>query len=155
MISSPERLLLLPLLALLLQLVIYRAQQLPDNPCPTYFQYVHGSRGLGNFQGELTLSLLTGRNRIDVRFSQRGEADVRSRRLSLTLSLHSSTYSISQPRAVGSVRPYPDERTVRRYYERLDGKFRIDLWPDKSGLLPKLTRLVYNNATLCSLSDCE
>lgn len=84
MTSSLVRLLLLPLLALLLQLLIYRAQQLPDNPCAAYFQYVHGSSGSGSIQGELTLSLQNGRNRIDVRFSQRGEQVVRSSLLTLS-----------------------------------------------------------------------
>lgn len=84
MSSSPRRLLLQPLLPLLLQFVLSRAQQLPDNPCAAYFQYVQGGSGI---QGELTLTLQNGRNRIDMRFSQRGRQDVRSSHPTLSLSL--------------------------------------------------------------------
>lgn len=78
MMSSPWRR-LLPLLPLLLSLTA--AQLMPDNPCAAYFQYVQA----GSIQGELTLPLQNGRNRIDVRFSQRGDQSVRSH-LSLSLS---------------------------------------------------------------------
>lgn len=80
MMSSPWRR-LLPLLPLLISLTA--AQLMPDNPCAAYFQYVQA----GSIQGELTLPLQNGRNRIDVRFSQRGDQSVRSH---LSLSLSSS-----------------------------------------------------------------
>ncbi|KAH8418093.1 hypothetical protein KR222_011605 [Zaprionus bogoriensis] len=120
---------LLPLLLLLLlQLTLVLCQQLPENPCSLYFQYVRSSAG--GYQGELTLPLQNGRNRIDVRFSQRGPQDVT---------------------VVGALQPYPDEATVRA--NSAAGKFRVNLWPAATGLLPKLSRLAFNGATLCTASD--
>lgn len=66
------QLLLLLLLAMVLMASV--AQRFPENSCAQYFQYVQS--GIGSFQGELTLGLQNGRNRIDVRFSQLGAHDV-------------------------------------------------------------------------------
>lgn len=150
---SPRRLLLQPLLPLLLQFLLSRAQQLPDNPCAAYFQYVQDGSGSGGIQGELTLTMQNGRNRIDMRFSQRGRQDVRSSHPTLSLSLHSPTFSFSQPFVIGEINPYPDHLTMRANFPA--GKFRVRLFPDASGLVPKLTRLLFNEATLCMSSDCE
>lgn len=50
-------------------------QLLPENTCRTYFQYVNDA--FGGVEGEVTLpGLAQGRNRIDVRFTQRGDQDV-------------------------------------------------------------------------------
>ncbi|XP_039151967.1 coagulation factor IX isoform X2 [Drosophila simulans] len=73
---------------------------------------------------------MRGRNRIDIRFSQRGEQDAS---------------------AVGALIPYPDENAVRQ----LTGpaKFRIAVRPNSSNGLPKVTRLSYNEQILCSASE--
>lgn len=63
---------LLLLLAMVLMASV--AQRFPENPCAQHFQYVQ--IGIGAFQGEVTLGLPNGLNRIDVRFSQRGTHDV-------------------------------------------------------------------------------
>ncbi|ALC45542.1 Sp212, partial [Drosophila busckii] len=117
------------LLLLALALLPSNAQQLPENACTQYFQYV--STGVGVYQGELTLALRRGHNRIDVRFSQRNS---------------------QPPLAVDSLLPYPDDQTVRR--DPANAKFRLKLLPDAvTGLLPKLTRLAYNEQTLCAQSE--
>ncbi|EDV44017.1 uncharacterized protein Dana_GF18777 [Drosophila ananassae] len=103
-------------------------QLLPENTCPTYFQYVNDA--FGGVVGEVTLpGLAQGRNRIDVRFTQRGDQDAS---------------------AVGPLSPYPDERAARARPSR----FRISLRPNLStGILPKLSRLSYNDQLLCSASE--
>ncbi|KAH8388323.1 hypothetical protein KR093_003859 [Drosophila rubida] len=123
--SSPLHLHLLQV-SLLLTLSV--GQQLPENACAQHFRYVQS--GFGGFHGELTLPLQNGRNRIDVRFSQRGQQDVF---------------------VVGALLPHPDDATVRANF--LAAKFRLSLWPDAKGILPKLTRLSFNEATLCTASD--
>ncbi|EDX12977.1 GD20441 [Drosophila simulans] len=105
------------------------AQLVPENSCPDYFRYVNDA--FQGVQGEITLpSLMRGRNRIDIRFSQRGEQDAS---------------------AVGALIPYPDENAVRQ----LTGpaKFRIAVRPNSSNGLPKVTRLSYNEQILCSASE--
>ncbi|KAH8338346.1 hypothetical protein KR059_000936 [Drosophila kikkawai] len=105
-------------------------QLLPENTCPQYFQYVNDA--YSGLQGEVTLPGLTrGRNRIDLRLTQRGDHDAS---------------------AVGGLSPYPDESTARSG----DGpsRFRLHLRPDPTtGLLPKLSRLSYNDQLLCSASE--
>ncbi|XP_032597974.1 serine protease gd [Drosophila grimshawi] len=114
------------LLAMLLTVSI--AQQLPENACSQYFKYVLSETG--DSQGEITLDLQNGRNRIDVRFSQRG---------------------YQNQDAVGSLLPYPDQMIVRTKLGA--AQFRLSLWSDAQGVLPKLTRLTFNDVTLCSSSD--
>ncbi|KAH8258204.1 hypothetical protein KR038_007678 [Drosophila bunnanda] len=105
-------------------------QLLPENACPQYFQYVNDA--FSGLQGEVTLPGLTrGRNRIDLRLTQRGDHDAS---------------------AVGGLSPYPDERAARSG----DGptRFRLYLRPDPTtGLLPKLSRLSYNDQLLCLASE--
>ncbi|XP_017117584.1 serine protease gd isoform X1 [Drosophila elegans] len=104
-------------------------QLLPENSCPDYFAYVNDP--FEGLQGEVTLPAFSrGRNRIDLRFSQRGDQDAS---------------------AVGAVTPYPDESAVRS--SRGSSKFRISLRPNPTGGWPKLTRLTYNNQLLCSASE--
>ncbi|XP_026837207.1 proclotting enzyme isoform X2 [Drosophila erecta] len=104
-------------------------QLVPENSCPDYFRYVNDA--FQGAQGEITLpSLMRGRNRIDIRFSQQGEQD--------------ASY-------VGSLLPYPDENTVRQ--SKGSAKFRIALRPNSYNGLPKLTRLSYNDRLLCSASE--
>lgn len=67
----------LPLLLVAMVLMASVAQRLPENSCAQYFQYVQN--GIGSYQGEVTLALQNGRNRIDVRFSMRGIVDVCTR----------------------------------------------------------------------------
>ncbi|KAM8702985.1 hypothetical protein ACLKA7_005344 [Drosophila subpalustris] len=114
----------LPLLCCLL-LTLSGGQQLPDNACARYFRYFQS--GTGGFHGELTLPLQNGRNRIDVRFSQRGAQD---------------------QAVVGALLPHPDDATARANFQA--AKFRLNLWPDATGVLPKLTRLAFNDVTLCT-----
>ncbi|KAH8311013.1 hypothetical protein KR044_003846 [Drosophila immigrans] len=118
----------LHLLQVSLLLTLSVGQQLPDNACAQHFQYVQS--GFGGFHGDLTLPLQNGRNRIDVRFSQRGRQD---------------------QAVVGALLPHPDDATVRANF--LAAKFRLSLWPDATNVLPKLTRLVFNGATLCTASE--
>lgn len=101
---------------------------MPDNACGQYFQYVQS--GIGGFSGQLTLALQNGRNRIDVRFSQRGAQD---------------------QAVVGPLLPYPDDATARANFQA--AKFRLNLWPDSKGVLPKLTRIVFNDIPLCTGSE--
>ncbi|XP_041447705.1 serine protease gd [Drosophila obscura] len=119
-------------LAIIVTLIVAlaRCQLLPENACSDYFQYVND--GFEGLQGEVTLpSVQRGRNRIDVRLTQRGDQD---------------------PASVGTLRPYPDEASVRSTGG--PAKFRISLRPDpSSGLLPKLSRLSYNDLLLCSASE--
>ncbi|KAH8384149.1 hypothetical protein KR009_012253 [Drosophila setifemur] len=120
-----------PELAVVVSLIaVAGCQILPEIACPTYFQYVND--GFGGYQGEVTLpGLAQGRNRIDLRFSQRGNQD---------------------SFVVGSVIPYPDEIAVRS--SAGPARFRINLQPDPStGLLPKLSRISYNDQLLCSASE--
>ncbi|XP_030563715.1 proclotting enzyme [Drosophila novamexicana] len=120
----------LPLLLVAMVLMASVAQRLPENSCAQYFQYVQN--GIGSYQGEVTLALQNGRNRIDVRFSMRGIVDVT---------------------VFGALQPYPDEATVRA--SLVAAKFRLSLWPDASGVLPKLTRLAFNDFTLCTASEYD
>ncbi|EDW68301.2 CLIP domain-containing serine protease B10 [Drosophila virilis] len=120
----------LRLLLVAIVLMASVAQRLPENSCAKYFQYVQN--GIGSFQGEVTLALQNGRNRIDVRFSMRGIIDVT---------------------VMGALQPYPDEATARASLGA--AKFRLSLWPDVSGVLPKLTRLAFNDFTLCTASEYD
>ncbi|XP_002137437.2 proclotting enzyme isoform X2 [Drosophila pseudoobscura] len=118
-------------LAIIVSLIaLARCQLLPENACSDYFQYVND--GFEGLQGEVTLpSVMRGRNRIDVRLTQRGDQD---------------------PSSVGTLRPYPDEEAARSTGGT--AKFRISLRPDPStGLLPKLSRLSYNDLLLCSATE--
>uniref|UniRef100_A0A6P4EUP3 LOW QUALITY PROTEIN: proclotting enzyme n=1 Tax=Drosophila rhopaloa TaxID=1041015 RepID=A0A6P4EUP3_DRORH len=104
-------------------------QLLSENYCPDYFRYINDP--FEGLQGEVTLPAFTrGRNRIDLRFSQRGDEDAS---------------------AVGPVTPYPDENAVRT--GRGSSTFRISLRPNPTGGWPKLTRLTFNNQLLCSASE--
>lgn len=60
---------------------------------------------------------------------------------------------IRQQSAVGALLPYPDEAKVQA--SPAAAKFRVNLWPDASGVLPKLTRLQHNNQILCRASECK
>lgn len=84
----------LPLLSLFL--TFSGGQQLPDNACSQYFQYLQS--GIGGLYGELTLALQNGRNRIDMRFSQRGAQDVsttsRKTWILILLLIYSHSHSI-------------------------------------------------------------
>ncbi|XP_034663155.1 proclotting enzyme [Drosophila subobscura] len=118
-------------LAIIVTLIaLARCQLLPENACSDYFLYVND--GYEGLQGEVTIpSVVRGRNRIDVRLTQRGDQD---------------------PASVGTLRPYPDEEAARS--SGGPAKFRISLRPDPStGLLPKLSRLSYNDLLLCSASE--
>ncbi|KAH8284021.1 hypothetical protein KR054_007644 [Drosophila jambulina] len=118
------------MLLFVLLIAVAGGQLLPENACPQYFQYVNDAfRGL---QGEVTLPGLTrGRNRIDLRLTQRGDHDAS---------------------AVGGLSPYPDESAARS--GNGPSRFRLYLRPDPAtGLLPKLSRLSYNDQLLCSASE--
>ncbi|EDW81667.2 uncharacterized protein Dwil_GK10898 [Drosophila willistoni] len=53
---------------------------------------------------------------------------------------------------VGGILPYPDEQTIRSNVA--SPKYRITFWPHPTtGILPKLTRLAFNDATLCTASE--
>ncbi|KAH8232325.1 hypothetical protein KR032_004189 [Drosophila birchii] len=112
------------------QILVASGQLLPENACPQYFQYVNDA--FSGLQGEVTLPGLTrGRNRIDLRLTQRGDHDAS---------------------AVGGLSPYPDESTARS--GNGPSRFRLYLRPDPTtGLLPKLSRLSYNDQLLCSASE--
>lgn len=73
--------------------------------------------------------------------------------LSLLRSVSLLTPFVPQQAVVGPLEPYPDEASVRRNHAA--AKFRLSLWPDASGVLPKLTGLLFNDAMLCTSSDCE
>lgn len=65
----------LELIVIVSLIALAGAQLVPENSCPDYFRYVNDA--FQGVQGEITLpSLMRGRNRIDIRFSQRGEQDV-------------------------------------------------------------------------------
>ncbi|XP_068153425.1 proclotting enzyme [Drosophila tropicalis] len=104
-------------------------QILPENSCSQYFQYVNNG---DSFEGEVTLpTIVQGRNRVDVRFAQRDQQN---------------------QAVVGGILPYPDVQTIRSNVA--SPKFRITLWPHSTtGILPKLTRLAFNDATLCTASE--
>ncbi|XP_030371339.1 serine protease 42 [Scaptodrosophila lebanonensis] len=110
------------------------AQLLPENNCAQYFQYV--SDLPGTWRGEIMLPQLSiGRNRLEVRFSQRGVTD---------------------QSVVGQLLPHPDEATVRDSIGTQRAvKFRLQLIPDASGTLAKLTVFKLNGRQLCAGNEYE
>ncbi|KAH8278380.1 hypothetical protein KR018_001354 [Drosophila ironensis] len=119
-----------PELAIIASLIVVAGcQLLPENTCPTYFQYVNdASKGL---QGEVSLpGVRQSSNFIYMRFSQKGVKD---------------------DFAVGNLQPYPPYPTG---IPAQPLKFRLALQADKvTGVLPKLTYLSYNDQVLCTASE--